>query len=293
MENGTLEHDRVRDLDLRANDGVTLRATLFEPSTVAVASVVVASAMGVRRRLYSSFATYLASHGFRVLTFDYRGIGDSLNAGDVFGRTNLVDWAEQDLAAAHAHMTAQSPELPLLHIGHSVGGQLLALLPNVHVKAALMVGSQSGYHQHWPGILRPAMVLFWHTVPWLVRATGCLPMRALGQGEDIPPHVANQWAEWGRDTRYLGKYLEARDGAPTSTYSGPIRLYAVLDDNYAPPRSVRALTGIFAHAETAVIDLDPASVDARKTGHFGVFREKIGREIWAQQAAWLRAQIQE
>ncbi|MEQ8807570.1 MAG: hypothetical protein RIE59_00765, partial [Imperialibacter sp.] len=65
---------------LTASDGYQLSAQLFKASTPSKALVVIASATGVPKPYYSKYAAYLAETGlFNVLTFDYRGIGESLH----------------------------------------------------------------------------------------------------------------------------------------------------------------------------------------------------------------------
>ncbi|XQF94486.1 hypothetical protein ACOBV9_19070 (plasmid) [Pseudoalteromonas espejiana] len=39
----------------------------------------IAPATGIKQQFYANFATYLQQHGFGVITFDNRGIGQSLN----------------------------------------------------------------------------------------------------------------------------------------------------------------------------------------------------------------------
>jgi predicted alpha/beta hydrolase len=281
----TLAPERVR---FAAADGRELVGDLFEPRVPAKGAVVVASAMGARRRLYSTFASYLAEAGLLTLTFDYRGIGDSKSEPMRRDSTKLAEWGELDVAGAHDYLRAVGRGLPLAHVGHSIGGQLLALLRNPNVDAALFVASQNGHFRNWRGWRRAAMVTLWYAaVPTLLRTHGYLPMRALGQGEDIPRGVATQWMEWARDRRYLGAYLEDRDGARASELSCPMRAYAFPDDPYAPVRSVKGLLSFFPNAESELIVVRPRDLGVARIGHFGPFRARVGSHLWPEQRAWL------
>src|SRR5690349_7450209 len=60
-------------IDPRAS--VVLR--VFEPSGPPKGSIIVTTAMGVAQSIYSRFAEWLATQGYFVTTFDYRGIGAS------------------------------------------------------------------------------------------------------------------------------------------------------------------------------------------------------------------------
>src|SRR5258708_34295879 len=65
------------DLMLPARDGVKLAATLFEPAMPNGMAILLNSGTGIPRRFYGAFAQHLADRGFAVLTYDYRGIGES------------------------------------------------------------------------------------------------------------------------------------------------------------------------------------------------------------------------
>ena len=72
-------HNDVRRVQttITADDGRELAATWFEPTglpTAPVGAVLVAPAMATPAAYYAAFATWLASHGFRTLTFDLRGM---------------------------------------------------------------------------------------------------------------------------------------------------------------------------------------------------------------------------
>ena len=60
-----------------ARDGYALAATLYRPTGAARGAVIVSSATAVPRRFYRHFAAELAGAGYTVVTYDYRGIGDS------------------------------------------------------------------------------------------------------------------------------------------------------------------------------------------------------------------------
>ena len=104
------EHEHT----LVADDGRELAATLYEPETWR-ASVVILGAWAVRRRYYRRFATWLAKRGFRVLTFDCRGIGDSLKGSVKDEVATTTDWARLDHGAALDWLAAQPG-------AHHVGG---------------------------------------------------------------------------------------------------------------------------------------------------------------------------
>lgn len=262
-------------IELIAADGQHLAANLFaapEPR----GAVLLAGAMGVRRRFYAPMARWLATQGLSTMIVDYRGIGDSFPCKDAA----LHQWGDLDLPAALAELKRRVPGVPVSWFGHSVGGQLFGLMPADCVDRAVFIGSQSGHWRNWDGVYRAGMWTLWHVgIPVLTTVTGRLPMKALGQGEDLPREVAREWARWGRSAEYIGSYPGLRADAALRHYRGPLTLYAVLDDLYAPKRSVEALAQFYP---TAVVeDVDPRD---RGMGHFGPFWPSWSDSLWVRMA---------
>jgi len=289
------DEDRRMPTQIRfpAQDGTPLAASLFEPAEGAPprAAVLIASAMGVPRRLYQAFAEHLAREGLAVLTFDYRGVGESRPASLKGYTAHLHDWAEQDLAGAIAHLEGRYPGAPLLYIGHSVGGQLLGLTPGAdRLKAALFVASQSGYWRNWTGLHRARMLTVWHAViPAMTGLFGYLPMRYILGGEDVPAGVGREWARWGRDPEYVrGFARRERQGGLFARLSLPILSYAVTGDTFAPPATVEALLSFYERAGVTLRTVGPA-IDGETIGHFGFFSRRFQASLWPEARAFLLA----
>src|ERR1700682_3969757 len=122
-------NDRSAELDFRfaAADGYSLGATLRRPATGPQKGfVLIASATATPRHYYGRFATYLAERGFGVMTFDYRGIGDSRPPSLRGFECRMRDWAALGITAV-VDFAAREAGAPLLYVGHSYGGQALGL----------------------------------------------------------------------------------------------------------------------------------------------------------------------
>src|SRR5262245_61297245 len=85
-------------------DGFDLAAQTFGDATSCRAGVLLVGAMGVDQQYYAAFAEWLAGQGFFVVTFDYRGIGDSRPARfreSLRGfHADVSTWATRDVPAA-------------------------------------------------------------------------------------------------------------------------------------------------------------------------------------------------
>ncbi|HAI79557.1 MAG TPA: alpha/beta hydrolase, partial [Chryseobacterium sp.] len=67
----------MKELVLQTPDQFPISVKIFEPEIPNRKLLVINSATGVRQQVYFSFAKYLAAQGFTVITYDYRGIGES------------------------------------------------------------------------------------------------------------------------------------------------------------------------------------------------------------------------
>lgn len=283
---------------LGTRDGVRIEADAFLPvGRPPIAKLLVAPAMGVRRQFYAAFAAEMAAHGVATLTFDYRGIGGSLDGHVTDTEVRLAQWGEQDMAAATRElgflMADDEPrhaKLPLLFVGHSIGGQLFGLLNDAPYRSALLVGCQAGYWRHWGGASKAVMAALWYAgVPALTFARGYLPMRALGQGEDLPKGVAYDWAKWGRAPLSVGLRLAERPSAGFHCWGGRLRAISIADDRYAPPRGVAALTDLYSSADREIVTVRPSDLGVKSIGHFGWFRPHFRATLWADARRWLLA----
>lgn len=275
---------------ISATDGFPLAATLFQPSKPNGRVVLLASAMGVKRRYYAAFAEFLAENGFFVYTFDYRGIGDSLPAdGRLRGfRVNLPDWAAKDAEGMVRHIAAAHPNAPITWIGHSVGGQLMGWLPSHGaIHRAIFVASQSGHWRLWHGWHRPRMWAIWHLlIPTFAHLFGYLPAKRLRLFENLPKGVALDWARWGRHRDYLLGYANEQNSS-FHRFAIPILSYSFTDDqSFAPPRSVERLLRAYPHCPSEHRSLHPKDIGQPSIGHFGFFKSEYRETLWQEALAF-------
>jgi predicted alpha/beta hydrolase len=288
MRNPAQNTPSARHLDLVASDGFSLGATLFPPSRPGLGTVIVHGATAVPQTYYRRFAEFLASRGLRVLTYDFRGVGQSRPAELAGFAATMTDWARRDAAAAHAWVRDHHGDEPLALVGHSFGGQLLGLLDEAEdALGALLVGSQLGSLSLWPPLRRALFSTYLRAiVPAAATAFGYLPGWT-GLGADLPAGVAREWAGWCLQPRYL---LDSHPDAAArfAAFRRPVLLYSFSDDGYAPRRTVEALARVLAGADLEERRLGPADVGA-PIGHFGYFRPTFAARLWPEAASWLRA----
>lgn len=279
---------RTTDVTLTAADGRRLSGTLRQAPSPR-AAVVLAGATAVPARAYAGLAEALAGSGLAVLSFDYRGIATSASGPLRKETATMADWGRLDLQGALAWLEARLPGLPLLLLGHSVGGQLLGLAPAaLSLRGALLVGAQSGYWRRWDGLARLGMWFTFHALlPLTATALGYAPMRAMGRGENLPQGVARQWARWGRHPEHLLSECSDAERERYARFGFPIRSYHFTDDVFAPRAGVEGLLDFYRGAPRDVVSRAPSDVGASSIGHFGWLKPSFRDTLWREMADWL------
>lgn len=279
-------------------DGVELEATDFGDARACRAGVLIVPAMGVEQRYYAAFAHWLAEQGFFAVTFDYRGMGQSRPSryrrslrgfdADVFA------WAQRDCSAMVDDVAGRIGSKPLLWVGHSLGGQILGLVPNrERVAAMLTVAAGSGYWRENSPRLRSYVWWLWYVVvPLSLRMFGYFPGRGLKKIGDLPAGVMAQWRRWCLDPDYLvgaeGDDVRRR----FAEVKTPILSLSFTDDEYMSLRNTESLHGFYASAPREMRRIDPRAIGEARIGHFGFFRRRSADKLWPRAAEWLAGQAE-
>lgn len=282
-------------------DGKRLAVWQFEPPAGrrARAVAVIAPATGVPQRFYRPFARWLTHRGYAVFTLDYRGLGESRCDGGGTAGTSMRDWMLGDLPTvltlARARARQGDAPLPLLWVGHSLGGHALPLLQGVeHLDAAVTVGSQLPSFTRWPaGPARWAARAFFQLwVPGLVRLFGHLPAWALGGGLSLPGPAASDWSRWGRLPAYFLSDASLQPAVRADRFRGVAHCWAIDDDwAFAPAPAVQALADTLPTGRAEVLHLRRADVGLARIGHFGAFRRNAEARIWPLLLARIEAAV--
>jgi predicted alpha/beta hydrolase len=281
----------MTSLDIPSIDAAPVAIRVWEPPDAARGNVVIGGAMGVSQDFYAAFAQWLAGQGWRVTTFDYRGVGRSRPAGSLRGfRADLFDWSrDYDAVIEHAH--AAHPDLPLCLVGHSLGAQLPGMLgAHGKVSGLLSVAAGSGYWRENAPRLRRVVPFFWFVlVPLATALCGYFPGRRLGVIGDVPAGVMMQWRRWCLDPRYSAgaegeavrrRYADARF---------PVHALSIDDDEMMTLEGIRSLVALYENAPSAVQRVAPRDFGLARLGHFGAFRREREADLWPRLAQWLGA----
>lgn len=250
------------------------------------AAVVLHGATAVPQRFYAAFAEELSAHGLAVLTYDFRGVGASRCLPLREDPTTMTDWIV-DAAAAQGWLSRSYPDVPLLAIGHSFGGQIAAALDaGPAADAIVLVAAQSGDYRKFPPSARARLWLSWRVaVPGLTRALGYLPGWA-GFGEDLPAGVAQQFARWCSSPQYVFSEHPELAGK-IADYRGRVLALSFTDDTFASREAIEWYLDRFESVSVEHRRLAPSQAGLRSIGHFGLFRPSARRALWPSVAEFL------
>ncbi|WP_227172781.1 alpha/beta fold hydrolase [Marinobacter sp. CA1] len=268
---------------LQTEAGHQIVARVFPPATDSRAVVIVASATGVAQSHYEDFAHWLAEQGYTAVTFDYDGIGLSIDGHVRNSRATMLSWARYDCPAVLDFVEARFPGQRRVWIGHSVGGHLLGMMDSTdRIDQAITVAAGTGYWWHnSPPTKRIAWLLWYGLVPTVVPLAGYFPGRRLNIMCDLPKGVMMQWRKWCLHPQYAvgveGEVLERR----FASVQTPITALAFSDDEMMSARNIETLHGFFTAAPKKMLTVRPDDIGCRRIGHIGWHKARY-RALWEQ-----------
>ncbi len=252
------------------------------------ATLVIMPGMAIPQHFYSEFANYFAGLGYRVWTFDYRGMGESATGPLRRCTASLSDWVRLDGDAMVRHAHATGAGAPVFLIGHSLGGQGAPLLScAAHLNGLVNIAVGSGAAQHNQPAARRMAPLLWHAlVPVLTTLFGYFPGQRIGVIGNVPRRAMAQWRTWCLHPEYL---LGAEPGARAAYASVryPVLGLTFCDDELLLETGSKMLHAAFTGAEVDYRELASAQFGLARIGHFGFFRKAQGAVLWPLVGQWL------
>lgn len=280
----------AESVEIRAKDGLTLRATVREAETKrALGTCVLAHAMFARRTEFEKggFGAFLARLGWRSVAFDFRGHGDS-ERPESWGYDDLVFL---DLPAVVDAVRARSSG-PVVIVGHSLGGHVAMASQGVGALGAdAIVGLAANV---WLRELEPSAAI-WAVKRSMIRAidaiaarTDPFPARALRQGSD------DESARYMRDlARFaLTGAWRSADGrydylASLARVAIPVASIASDGDRLnARPECVRRLLALCG-GPTRFVHARAADAGGRAPGHMALVTTGACERAWAEAMRWI------
>ncbi|MBQ4810249.1 alpha/beta hydrolase [Pseudoalteromonas luteoviolacea] len=278
-----------REITIICEDNYPLAATVYQSNNDVKGAVLIGPATGIKRQFYTAFCEFLASHDYGVLSYDNRGIGDSLQGEVGKHPASLQCWGQLDQPAAIAALIKAFPDSNYHLIGHSAGGQLIGLAPNAKELTSMFnFASSSGrllnmkirdqFKSHF------FMNMF---IPFSNLLFGHTKSQWFGMGEPLPAAVGHQWRTWCNGGGYVktafGKTIDKH-------YFEELTLPALwvnaVDDFIANDKNVRDMMSVSPNIKAQTLTLDPKEHGLKEIGHMKFFSRK-SHTLWHIPLQWL------
>ncbi|HEY6896465.1 MAG TPA: alpha/beta fold hydrolase [Rhodocyclaceae bacterium] len=281
---------------LRASDGYPLHGFVWRHAAAEVGAArplaIINPATSVRCRYYAPFAAYLHGHGFDVISYDYRGIGESRPASLRGFKASWVDWGRLDFEAVLNHAAADFPGQPIHVVAHSIGGFIIGLAPSCQRIARIFtMGSQFAYWRDYEPRQRFGMLLKWHVLmPLVTELLGYFPAKRLGWMEDTPKGVVRNWSVSHR--RFEQRWRQPAEGQRAMQHfaavTAPILAVSASDDQFGTVAAIERLLGYYSGSPHRHVRIAPAMIGESELGHFSFFHSRFERRLWPLPLHWLR-----
>jgi len=287
-------------VEVRTGDGWALRADVDEPAGEPIGVAVLAHAMMARRTAFdrpqgAGLRQRLVARGWRVVSFDFRGHGDSGPRASEGGRYAYDDLVTQDLPAIHAFARARDrKKRRVVLVGHSLGGHVGLAAQGTGLVAfdrIVAVAANLWMPQFETSAARRALrLLMLGAVDATARRVGRFPARALRMGSDDEArayfHDLGRFARTGQWTSADGSvdYL-----ASLARVKVPVLQVVSDGDRMACRPEGGALFLQCCGGPQELVRVERADDGGAAPGHMGIVTSGRIDRVWERIEAWMRA----
>ncbi|NMP30389.1 alpha/beta fold hydrolase [Thalassotalea sp. M1531] len=277
------------DIQITCSDKYLLAATQYTPDNKVKGAVLIGPATGIKRQFYANFAIHLAEHGYGVITFDNRGIGESLDGHIKDCEVTLQCWGEKDMPAVLEQLKQSFPDTRYHLVGHSAGGQLIGLMPNAHdISSVFNFACSSGQLSNMKLSYKFSAHFFMNVfIPLSNLLFGHTKSHWLGMGEPLPKEVAKQWQLWCNGQGYV----KTAFGSTVHRHhyddlSMPSMWINAEDDQIAINENVADMVSVFKQLPAQTKTLKAENYGLNEIGHMKFFSRQ-SKPLWQYAIEWL------
>ena len=272
---------KTETLTTTAGHSIVARVFPAQDESASKGVCIIATATGVAQYLYDDFANWLSDQNYTAITFDYDGIGLSIDRHVKYSKSDKLSWAKHDCPAVLEFTKAQFPGQKITWIGHSVGAHMLGMMASTDdIDKAITVGAGTGtWWYNAPPTKRIAWFLWYFLVPATVPFLGYFPGDRLKIMCNLPKGVIMQWRRWCLKKDYAVGYEGDWLREQFANVKAPITSLAFTDDDMMSLKNVDMLHGFFTGANKEMICIKPSDINQKRIGHIGWHKNRY-RELW-------------
>lgn len=272
----------MKELILKTPDHFPLSVKIFEPEISNGKLLLINSATGVKQQIYFSFAKYLAEKGFTVITYDYRGIGESKPKKMNGFKASMRIWGTVDFKTVTDFITKEYAGFDKFCLGHSVGALILGMNADSQIfKKFIFVATQDAYLGNLNFKVAVAGLLgFGIALPIMTHFLGYFPANRFGLGESLPKGVAFDWQTLILNKKSTKRLYETNEADFSKNLYLPTFIIHAEDDSWVTQKGMRNLMKTtYPHLKTTYREVKISESDKGEIGHVNFFRS-FNRGLW-------------
>ncbi len=271
----------MKEIIILTADDYPLSAKIFTSEKNSKKLLLINAATGVKQHVYFSFAKFFAEKGFTVITYDYRGIGESKPKKMKGFSSSMKMWGSVDFKAVTDYIQEHFPDDEKFCLGHSVGALILGMNPDSKIfKEFIFIATQKSY---WGNLRLKTKVEAWLgfgiVMPVVTKILGYFPAQKFGLGESLPAGNAKDWRTLLMHKKSTNKVLEDTENYSSKLTQTAFFLY-MEDDFWVTKEGVRKLMHeTFPNMQPKYRKVKVSESEAGKIGHINFFRS-YNKKLW-------------
>lgn len=272
----------MKSITLPTSDGISLSATLFESVQSSNKFLLINSATGVKQQLYFGFARYFAENGFTVITYDYRGIGESKPQKLQGFEASMRIWGAIDYKTVTDFIAENYPNHQKFLLGHSVGALILGMNEDTKMFEKLVfTATQDAYFGNLNFKVAVFGLLgFGALLPVITSVLGYFPSQWFGLGESLPKGVAYDWRTLIMHPKSTGKLLAKSLEDHSDDLTQEAFIIHAEDDDWVTEKGMESLLNkVYPNLKKKYREVKVAESAQKEIGHINFFRS-YNRNLW-------------
>ena len=272
----------MKDLILNTSDHIPLSVKVFEPQISNGKLLLINSATGVKQQIHFSFAKYFAENGFTVITYDYRGIGESKPTKMRGFNASMRIWGTIDFKTLTDFIQKEYPDYTKFCLGHSVGALILGMNDySKNFEKFIFVGTQDAYIGNLTfTVAATAMLGFGIALPLMTHFFGYFPAHRFGLGESLPKGVAFDWQTLILNKKSTSKLYEKIGEHISKELSQKTFIIHAEDDTWVTQEGMKnLLKNVYPNLKTTYREIKISESEKGEIGHVNFFRS-YNKKLW-------------
>ena len=272
----------MEELILLTSDQIPLSVKIFKPEISNNKLLLLNSATGVKQQIYFSFAKYFAENGFTVITYDYRGIGESKPQKMRGFKATMRTWGSEDFKTVTNFIQKNYQDHQKFCLGHSVGALILGMNSDSFIfEKFIFVTTQDAYVGNLKWNIALAGILgFGLAVPFSTRLFGYFPAHRFGLGESLPKGVALDWKTLILHKKSTSRLYEKITEDISKKLTQETLIISAEDDPWVTMKGMENLmNNVYPNLKKTYQEIKISASPKNEIGHINFFRS-FNKVLW-------------